>query len=199
MPRLPMEPSLFPADLFCRPVESTECPSEWWVLYTRAHAEKALARHFFGRQIAFFLPLYQKDVRVAGRWHRSYLPIFPSYIFLYGSAEHRLAALETNLVSRSISVHDQDRLWLDLSNVFRLITSGVPLSPEPRLEPGRLVEVTSGIMAGLQGKVLKRARQLRLVIEVQFLHQAVSVEIDNHMLRLLENQDVHSSAPVAVR
>jgi len=42
-------------------------------------------------------------------------------------------------------------------------------------------------MAGFQGKVLRRGRQLRLVIEVQLLQQAVSVEIDNHMLRLLED------------
>ncbi|SRR6266852_4646036 len=199
MPRLPLEPSLFPADLFCKPAVATERPSEWWVLYTRAHAEKALARHFFRRQIAFFLPLYQKDVRVAGRWRRSYLPIFPGYIFLCGGAEHRLAALETNLVSRSIPVPDQERLWLDLANVFRVIATGVPLIPEPRLEPGTLVEVTSGAMAGFQGKVLRRGRQLRLVIEVQLLQQAVSVEIDNHMLRLLEDQNVPFRDPVTVR
>jgi hypothetical protein len=198
MPRLPLEPALFPADLFCAPAISTECPSEWWVLYTRAHAEKALARHFFRRQIAFFLPLYQKDVRVAGRWRRSYLPIFPSYIFLYGGAEDRLAALETNLVSHCIPVRDQDRLWLDLSNLFRAITSGVPLTPEPRLEPGTLVEVTSGAMVGFQGKVLRRGGRLRLVIEVQLLHQAVSVEIEDHMVRLLEERNAPFGDPVNV-
>jgi transcriptional antiterminator RfaH len=188
MPGLPTEPSLFPADLLCRPAESSESRSEWWVLSTRADAEKALARYLFGRQIAFFLPLYQKDVRVAGRWRRSYLPIFPGFIFLFASARHRLTALETDLVARSIPVHDQDRLRLDLANVLRVIATGMPLIPEPRLEAGTLVEVTSGPLAELQGKVLRRGRQLRLAIEVQLLHQAVSVEIDGDRFRVLEEQ-----------
>jgi transcription antitermination factor NusG len=179
---------LFPEDLFCGFQTSAPPSSRWVVLYTRARAEKALARSLYHRQHAYFLPLYEKRVHVAGRVRRAYLPIFPGYVFLYGCAQERIAALETNCVSRCIAVDAQNQLQDDLERVFRLMTSGLPLHPEPCLEPGALVEVTCGAMEGLQGKVLKRGRQMRLVIEVHLLHQAVSVEIDGHLLRSVEHR-----------
>jgi len=179
---------LFPENLFSGFESSAPISSKWVVLYTRARAEKALARSLYRRQHAFFLPLYEKRVQVAGRLRRAHLPIFPGYVFLYGDAQERMAALETNCVSRCIAVEAQQQLQRDLERVFRLMTSGLPLLPEPCLEPGTLVEVTCGAMEGLQGKVLRRGRQLRLVIEVHLLHQAVSVEIDGHLLRSVENR-----------
>jgi hypothetical protein len=116
------------------------------------------------------------------------LPIFPGYVFLYGGAQERLAALETNCVSRCIAVHAQDELQRDLARVFHLITTGLPLVPEPCLEPGTLVEVTGGVMEGLQGRILRRGGQLRLVIEVHLLQQAVSVEIDEHLVRRVDDR-----------
>ena len=186
MPRLAREPMLFPEDLFSGFQSSAPISSRWVVLYTRARAEKALARSLYHRQHAFFLPFYEKRIQVAGRLRRAYLPIFPGYVFLYGSAQERIAALETNCVSRCIAVAAQDQLQDDLARVFRLMTAGLPLNPEPCLEPGALVEVACGAMEGLQGKVLKRGAQSRLVIEVRLLHQAVSVEIDGHLLRSVE-------------
>jgi transcription termination/antitermination protein NusG len=187
---------LFPEDLFTRIQPSTAVSSTWMVLYTRARAEKVLARGLYRHQHSFFLPLYERGVKVAGRIRRAYLPIFPGYLFLNGGAQERLAALETNCVSRCIAVYAQDELQRDLARVFHLITTGLPLVPEPRLEPGTLVEVTSGIMEGLQGKILRRGGQLRLVIEVHLLHQAVSVEIDEHLVRRVD--DRHTSARALV-
>ena len=188
MPRLAREPMLFPEDLFTRVQPSTTASASWIVLYTRARAEKALARSLYRHQHRFFLPLYEKGVRVAGRIRRAYLPIFPGYVFLYGGAQERLAALETNCVSRCIAVHAQDELQRDLARVFHLITTGLPLVPEPCLEPGTLVEVTGGVMEGLQGRILRRGGQLRLVIEVHLLQQAVSVEIDEHLVRRVDDR-----------
>src|SRR5438132_12662345 len=118
---------LFPEDLFCGFQTSAPPSFRWVVLYTRARAEKALARSLYHRQHAYFLPMYEKRVQVAGRVRRAYLPIFPGYVFLYGCAQERIAALETNCVSRSIAVDAQNQLQDDLERVFRLMTSGLAL------------------------------------------------------------------------
>jgi hypothetical protein len=96
-----------------------------------------------------------------------------------------LNALETGLVSRCLSVVDQLALHRDLVRVYRLIASGAPLLPEERLQPGSLVEIVYGSFAGLQGKVIRRGKQLRLVVEVELLQRGVSVEIDSHMVQPL--------------
>jgi transcription antitermination factor NusG len=60
--------------------------------------------------------------------------------------------------------------------------TGEPLSPEPRLEPGTLVEITSGVLTGTRGTIIKLGRRNKFIVEVQFLRQGVSLEIDGQMV-----------------
>jgi transcriptional antiterminator RfaH len=182
MPLLPAEPSFYPDTLFTSDGRSEAVP-DWLVVYTRARAEKALARILLARQVGFFLPLHERRwLSPSGRTHCAYLPLFPGYIFLYGATETRWDALQTGMVSRCLSVADQVGLHQDLTRIYRLISSGAPLLPEERLEPGSLVEIVFGSLTGLQGKVIRRGKQLRLVVEVELLQRGVSVEIDSHMV-----------------
>lgn len=184
MPLLPLEPYLFPKELFN---SSVAVPTEerWWVLHSRPRSEKALARHFLARRLPFFLPLYQKQWRSNGRLQSSHLPLFPGYIFLRGDDEARVAALTTNQLVNVLPVLDQPRFMSDLKHVFQLMQSGSPLSPEGHIEPGTLVEITAGPLAGLEGKVLHRGKKLHFFIEVQLLQQGVSVEIESWMFQRL--------------
>jgi transcriptional antiterminator RfaH len=113
---------------------------------------------------------------------RSYLPLFPGYVFLFGDHEQRSAALETNLVAMVLPVRDQFQFQSDLQRVQRLITSGKSVVPEDRLERGDRVRLVKGPLAGLEGIVLRRGQQLRFVVEVQMLQSAVSAEVENWML-----------------
>jgi len=186
MPLLTAEPSLFPDTLFSDDGSCSDAAADWLVVYTRARAEKALARGLLARRVGFFLPLHERRWRSpSGRMCCSYLPLFPGYVFLHGPLEARVQALETGLVSRCLSVVDQAGLHRDLARVYRLISSGAPLLPEQRLEPGSLVEFVAGPLTGLEGKVIRRGKQLRLVVEVELLRRGVSVEVDSHMVQPL--------------
>jgi transcriptional antiterminator RfaH len=183
MPLLPLEPFVAPPTLFADDLPETAGPGRWWVLHTRPRAEKGLARQCLRRDLAFFLPLHKRQWRSRGRLFCSHVPLFPGYLFLYGDGAGRLAALETNLVARCLPVEDQARLHADLARVHRLIVAEAPLTPEERLEPGDLVDIVAGPLAGLQGKVLRRGKQLKLLVEVQFLQRGVSAEIESWMLQ----------------
>lgn len=183
MPLLGLEPSVYPERLFDE-VDS-DTAGRWWVLHTRPRAEKALARQCLGQQLPFFLPLYHRQWRNGGRRQRSYLPLFPGYLFLFGDDDIRLAALQTNLVATVLPVLQQRRLHDDLLRVHRLIEAGSSLTPEDHLQPGAMVEITGGPMMGLLGKVLRRGKNLRFFIEVQFLQRGVSVELEGEMCRLV--------------
>jgi transcriptional antiterminator RfaH len=183
MPLLSPEPFVFPNDLLTHPAEAGDAALTWWVLHTRPRAEKALARNLLHTQTAFFLPIYQRQWRKRGRLFSSFLPLFSGYVFLYGDSQARLRALETNLVANCLTVSDQRQLYTDLARVYSLIASGAPLSPEERMQPGALVEIISGPFAGFEGKILQRGKRLRLTVEVQFLQQGVSVEIESWMLQ----------------
>lgn len=182
MPLLDLEPCILPDDLLQRPGPESS-GDRWWVLHTRPRSEKTLARRFSDRGTSFFLPLHQHVWVNRGRRFRSHLPLFPGYLFLYGDAASRLAALETNLVAHIIDVDDQERLHADLARVHQLLATGAPVTPEERLEPGDPVEVIRGPLSGLEGKVLQRGKHLKFVIEVQFLRRAVSAEVEAWMIR----------------
>ncbi len=183
MPLLPLEPFLFPDDLLVKENEPHEGTARWWVLHTRPRAEKALARKFMGRGIPFFLPLYERRWRGRDRRFQSYVPLFPGYVFLHGDGETRRTALETNLVANVLSVVDQRQLHADLVRVNHLLNSGWPVTQEGQLPPGTPVEIVQGPMAGLKGKVIRQGKNLRFFVEVRFLQQGVSVELESWMIQ----------------
>jgi transcription antitermination factor NusG len=183
MPLLPLEPFVHPDDLLENPNYLGENQSRWWVLHTRPRTEKALARRLLKRGNSFYLPLYQRQWRSRSRAFRSYVPLFPGYIMLQGDNQARLQALETNLVVRVLPVEGQEQLQADLTRIYRMIAAGVSLEPEEQLLPGTPVEIISGPLTGFSGKVLRRGKQLKFFVEVQFLQRGVSVEIESWMIQ----------------
>jgi transcriptional antiterminator RfaH len=131
------------------------------------------------------LPLCKRQWRNRGRQFCSYVPLFTGYLFLHGDGDTRRRALETNLVAHCLPVPDQAQLQTDLSRVYHLMTSGAPLSPEERLEPGDHVEIIGGPLTGLEGTVLRQGKQLKFLVEVHFLRKGVSVEVESWMIRPL--------------
>lgn len=171
------QPTVYPSDLLETPSgEPTD--RRWWVLYTKVHQEKALARQLYGRRIAYYLPLVDKASIQRGRHTVAHVPVFAGYLFLFGNAEDRVTSLTTNRVSRVLHVEEPDRLVHDLRQLERLIASGVPLTVERRLMAGDRVRVRTGTLAGLEGTVLKRHGATRLLVSVNLLQQGASVAID---------------------
>lgn len=154
----------------------------WWAVYTKSRQEKALARDLLACRIPFYLPLVEKTTYYGKRPIRSRLPIFANYVFLYASEDERVASLTTNRVSRTLRVSDPDALRRDLTHLRHLIASGAPLTLESRWMPGQRVRIKRGPLAGLEGTVLKRRGQTRLLVSVEFLQQGASVAVDDFLL-----------------
>ena len=60
MPILEAETSIFPGNLL-EDFTPEQDDRQWWVVYTKARQEKALARHLLSREIPFYLPLVAKE------------------------------------------------------------------------------------------------------------------------------------------
>jgi transcriptional antiterminator RfaH len=176
---------VYPADLLATPSPCPKAAGIWWVLHTRPRAEKALVRKLLAQRQDFFLPLYKKQSQSRGRPLASYVPLFSGYVFLRGDEPARLAALRTNQVIRVLPVPEGERLRADLARIYQLMECGAPVAPEERLQPGMPVVLTAGPLAGLQGKIVRRDRQMRFVIEVDFIQRGASVEVEGWMLQPL--------------
>lgn len=181
MPILSEEPSLYPETLL-QDVTGVPSARRWWVLYTKARQEKALSRDLLGYEIPFYLPLVRKQSVNRGRRKTSHIPLFPGYLFMFGSEQERIRGLTTNRISRILTIDDPTRLLYDLNQLHQLIAADAPLTVESRLIPGNRVRVRHGPFAGIEGTVVTRRGQTRLLVSVDFLQQGASVEIDDFLL-----------------
>ncbi len=114
------------------------------------------------------------------------VPLFPGYVFMFGSEQERILSLTTNRVSRILEVADPSHLRAELEQINRLIHCGAPLTVEQRLAPGNRVRIKHGAMAGLEGTVLVRRGKTRLIVAVTLLQQGVSVEVDDFSLEPID-------------
>ncbi len=183
MPILKKENDMYPESLFSDPLICNSEVRDWWCLYTRSRQEKELARRLTGLKIPHYAPMIPKRYRSPnGRIRTSYIPLFPNYVFFLGNEDERMDALATNCISRCTKVTERQRFIADLQQIQSLIGSGIPMTPEGRLEKGNRVRIKNGPFAGYEGVVLRREGKTRFVLSLHFLQKGVSVEMDEGSL-----------------
>lgn len=159
---------------------------EWRVLHTRPRQEKAVAQMLHAAGVRHYLPTIRQVRRYGHRTRITHRPMFPSYLFLHGTRESAWFATSTHRVARVITVADQGYLINELEQI-RLAQVGLAhLDPYPYLKEGRRVRVLSGPFKGVEGLVDIRNRQDRLILKVDALGRAVSLEIDACLLEAVD-------------
>jgi transcription antitermination factor NusG len=187
MPILPAEPDIFPEELLEGEVSGGAASHQWWALYTMPRREKELMRRLRHLGINHYGPMLKRRLRSpGGRVRESRVPLFGSYVFLFGDEMARYRAMTTNCVARCLEVDDAAQLVHDLRQVRRLIQSDVPLTPEAKIQPGARVRVRTGALAGMEGVVVRRRGAACLLVAVQFLQQGALIQIDDFEVEPIE-------------
>jgi len=158
----------------------------WWVAHTKSRNEKALAKDLIHKDISYFLPMSWRIRRRRGRTIRSLLPLFSGYLFFCGKEPQRLEVLRTNRVANLLAVKDQQRLLDELFQIEQALRTGVTLIPHRYIKAGQYCRVIGGPLADLQGIVVKTRSTTRLLLQIDMLGQATSVEIDTDMIEIIE-------------
>ena len=103
-----------------------------------------------------------------------------------GHADQAYQLDRNKRLANIIAVTDQKRLEWELSNIRRALDANVPLDPYPYLKKGIRAEVRSGALRGMQGIIESRTKLSRLILQVDMLGRAMSVEMDGALLQPLE-------------
>ncbi len=183
MPILKKENDIYPKNLLDKWELLADEGRVWWAVYTMSRREKDLMRKLYAEQIPFYGPVITKRFRSPnGRLRTSFVPLFPNYVFMFGSEAERYQAMTTNCVSRYQQIGNAEYFVADLKKVQTLVESGVPLTPESKLAPGKLARIRTGPFAGFEGTVIRREGKSRFLVLVNFIEQGVSMEIDEGLL-----------------
>jgi transcription antitermination factor NusG len=152
----------------------------WYAIYTRHRHEKTVDRILTGKGFETFLPLYSTVHNWKDRTKLLSLPLFPCYVFLKGGLERRLDIVTTPGIHAVVSTGGQPAAisHSEIEAIRRAVESGASVEPHPLLKYGDRVSVKSGPLEGIEGILVRRKNLYRLVLSVEMLGTAASVEIE---------------------
>jgi transcription antitermination factor NusG len=130
--------------------------------------------------IEAFLPTITKWSRWKDRKKQIEWPLFPGYCFVRFHAADRLPVLKCTGVVNIVSF-DGDIVPIpehEIDGIRRLLQSDLQFDPCPLIREGMLVEVIHGPLKGVVGRLVRKGAHARLVLSVDLIGQAVSVEVD---------------------
>lgn len=154
--------------------------SAWWAVYTRHQHEKVVAGMLSAKGFEVFLPLYESTRRWKDRSKVLMLPLFPCYLFLRGEHHRRLQAVTTPGVHMILcnGEHVATVPEAEIQSIRKTVEGAFRVEPHPYLKCGERVRVKRGALEGVEGILIRKKNQYRLVLSVGILSQSVGVEID---------------------
>jgi transcription termination/antitermination protein NusG len=160
------------------PVEFVE--QRWYAVYTCANQEKQVAGQLLARGVEHFLPTFETVRRWKDRRVRIEQPLFSGYLFVRLALKDRLRVLQVPSVVRLVGFNGGP-VALSEQEIETLRASLIPelgAAPHPYLTQGRRVRVVNGPLIGTEGILIRRKNAFRVVISVDLIMRAASVEID---------------------
>ena len=164
--------------------------SAWWAVYTRHQHEKVVAGMLSAKGFEVFLPLYESTRRWKDRSKVLSLPLFPCYLFLRGEHKRRLQAVTTPGVHMILcnGEHVATVPEAEIQAIRKTVEGSLRVEPHPFLKCGERVRVRQGTLKGVEGILVRKKNQYRLVLSVGMLSQSVGVEIDASEVEPLATQ-----------
>jgi transcriptional antiterminator NusG len=152
----------------------------WYAIWTRSRHEKLVREQLERRQVEVFLPTYQKWSRWKDRKKQIEWPLFPGYCFARFDAHDRLPVLKCEGVVAIVGSEGAPTPIpaIEIDSIRQLIESELSYDPCPMIKEGDMVEVKSGPLKGVVGRLVRKGSHARLVLSVNLIGQAVSVEVD---------------------
>jgi transcriptional antiterminator NusG len=153
----------------------------WFALWTRSRHEQVVREQLAQKQIEAFLPTVTRWSRWKDRKKKIDWPLFPGYCFARFDPRERLPVLKCAGVVNIISFEGGEPAAIpehEINGIRQLVESDLAFDPCPMIREGMMVEVVHGPLKGVSGRLLRKNEKARLVLSVDLIGQAVSVEVD---------------------
>ena len=152
----------------------------WYAVWTRSRHEQTVREQLERKGYEAFLPTVARWSRWKDRKKKIEWPLFPGYCFARFDGGDRLPVLKCTGVVSIVSFHGDIAPIPDqeIDGIRRLVESDLQYDPCPFIREGAFVEVIHGPLAGVVGRLVRKGPHARLVLSVDLIGQAVSVEVD---------------------
>jgi len=160
------------------PIES------WYAVHTLARHEKMVAMRLQERSVTTFLPLMNEIHRWSDRKKIVEVPLFDCYVFakIAASSAERLRVLRVEGVLSLVGSHGEGTPIPDdqIESVRFLLAEHLPWNSHPFLKVGQRVRIKSGALDGMQGVLLSRDGDRKLVISIDAIQRSLAVRVEGY-------------------
>ena len=155
----------------------------WYAVVSRSRHEKLAATALTNTGITAFLPVVSEMHSWSDRRKLVDVPLFPGYVFVQipNSPEAQLRVLKTSGVVQfvgnrygAVSITDKE-----ISDVRTVLDQKLSCSPHPFLQLGQRVRIRGGALDGVEGVLVGRDSDSKLVITIELIQRSLAVSVYN--------------------
>ncbi|MBI1870573.1 MAG: UpxY family transcription antiterminator [Chlamydiae bacterium] len=160
----------------------------WYALYTRSRHEKFLSQELQKKGIECFLPLRKIKKQWSDRRIIIEEPLFRSYIFVHFPFINRDKILNTKGAVRFVGDRDEIAVQVPEAEILaiqKFVEEEIRIDPFPYLKVGEPVRVKSGPFKGVEGFVVRKDKNCRLVVSFDLIMKSISIEIDEANIEMI--------------
>jgi transcription antitermination factor NusG len=166
--------------VFCEGnIVSTE--QHWYAVSTRSRQEKTAASAIGNLGIEAFVPLVTEIRHWSDRKKAITVPLFPCYFFVRipVSRDWQVRVLQTPGVAGLVGNHSGPMAIpeKEIDDIRSVLSKKLDCSPYPFLELGERVRIVGGALNGVEGTLIGRGPDARLVISIELIQRSLAVSV----------------------
>jgi transcription antitermination factor NusG len=155
----------------------------WYAVYAQVRHEGKVYSRLVAKSFECVFPQVERWSRRRDRRKRIQVPLFPGYLFVRTLLDNytHVKILQTPGVVSLVRNEDGPLPVPDnqMNSLLTLLGNASVLSSHPYLREGMKVRVATGPLYGCEGILVRRRHEkARLVVAIDIIQQAVSVELD---------------------
>ncbi len=165
--------------LLSEQLSEPDVPAEWYAVQTRPRHEKRVAEEARARDFEGFLPIH----RCRSRWKNGVtadveLPLFPCYLFIKVPLREKLRLLQLpGVIGLAVNSTHPTALSKADMEALRALSVICHAEPHPFLKAGDRVRIVAGPLTDMEGILVRRKQELRVVLSLDFILRSVAVEV----------------------
>ena len=162
---------------------------KWIAVYTKSRHEQIVVNELNNKNIEAYCPMFKEKRQWSDRKKWVEFPLFSSYLFANIELKNSIFVLQTQGVSSLVKFGEEIAIVQDeVINAIKLaIDGGYKLTPAEYFIAGSEVEVIEGPMNGVKGIVVQLKGKDRLVIKIDAIQQALSIDIDSRFIKNIKS------------
>jgi transcription antitermination factor NusG len=152
--------------------------ANWYAIWTKSRHERVVHTQLEQKGYEAFLPLVRRWSRWKDRKKQIDWPLFPGYCFVRCEPQYSLPVLTCAGVVTILTFDSQLAVVAEheIEAIRRVVGSELRFESSPLVE-GTTVQVVRGPLTGVIGRLVRKGAHARLLLSVDLIRQAVSVEV----------------------